>query len=113
MGLPTDGFNDELSAVFARYREACPEPELSSGFTPGIWRKIESRRRFSLSVGRLSRRFVSAAAALCLLMAMLLAMPQSQPVGVYSSSYLEALAIDHSPDDLQFAELDRRDGEMN
>jgi hypothetical protein len=110
MALPTDGSHGELDSIFAQYREACPAPELSSGFTPGIWRKIDSRRGFSLNIGRLSRRFVTAAAALCLLMAVLLAMPQTQTASIYPSTYLEALAIDHSPEDLPFSEIEHHDG---
>ncbi len=111
MALPNNGSHDDLAALFAQYREACPAPELTSNFMPGVWHRIEARRGFSLSVGRLSRRFVTAAAALCLLMAILLAIPQAQSSGAgYSSTYLEALATDHSSDDIPFTEIDRRDG---
>lgn len=111
MALPNDGSHDDLAAIFAQYREACPAPELSGNFMPGVWRRIDARRGFSLSVRRLSRRFVTAAAALCLLMAILLAIPQSPNTSVvYSSTYLEALATDHSTEDIPVADLDRRDG---
>ncbi|MCX6621778.1 MAG: hypothetical protein NTY38_12030 [Acidobacteria bacterium] len=112
MALPTDGSQDGLEAIFAQYREACPEPEMSSSFTPGMWRKIDARRGFSLRIGRLSRRFVTAAAALCLLMVILLTVPQSPSAGMYSTSYLEALTTDHSTEDLPFTELEHREGEV-
>lgn len=35
---------DDLEQLFAAYREALPDPEPSSAFTPGVWSKIETRR---------------------------------------------------------------------
>jgi len=110
MALLNDGSHDELSALFAQYRDACPDVDVTSGFTPGMWRKIDARRGFSLRIGRLSRRFVTAAAALCLLMAMLLAIPPSPNASPYSATYLEALATDHSAEELPFLDSEHRDG---
>ena len=42
----------------------------------------------------MSRRYVTAAAALCLLMAVLLAMPQLQGGGPLATTYVEALATE-------------------
>lgn len=111
MALPNDGFHDELARAFAEYREACPAPELSDGFMPGIWRGIEARRGFSMTVRRISRRFVTAAVALCLLMAILLTIPRTPnaAVGYASSTYLEALATDHSIEDIPITDLEHRD----
>lgn len=78
---------------------------------PGIWNRIEERRAVNRSISRLSRRFVTAAAALCLLMAILLALPRGpNTTAAYSSTYLEALATDHSTGDIPMMELDHRDG---
>jgi hypothetical protein len=109
MSFPNNGSHDELDRLFAEYRESCPVPEVGAGFMPGIWRRIDGRRGFSFSIGRLSRRYVTAAAALCLLMAVLLAMPQLQGGGPLATTYVEALATDHSPDNLAFAEIVHHD----
>lgn len=111
MALPNDGSHMDLTAVFTQYREACLAPELSSGFMPGIWRRIEERRAVNGSISRLSRRFVTAAVALCLLMVILLSLPRRPNTSAaYSSTYLEALATDHSAGDLPVVEFDQRDG---
>ncbi len=38
------GVNDKLDAVFAQYREACPDREASASFMPQLWEQIEARR---------------------------------------------------------------------
>jgi len=38
------GGNDKLDALFAQYREACPDREASASFMPHLWERIEARR---------------------------------------------------------------------
>lgn len=37
----------KLDKLFYAFRSANPDPVPSAGFTPGIWNKIEARRRQS------------------------------------------------------------------
>jgi hypothetical protein len=83
--------DERLDALFRAYREACPDPEASANFMPNLWTRIESRRRFQFSLGRMVSGFVTAAAALTLALGVYMSMPHStQPQN--PQSYLEALA---------------------
>jgi hypothetical protein len=82
--------NRKLDELFAAYAEACPTPETSSDFMPKLWQKIEAGRSASYSFGRWTRAFVTAAAAICLLLGLLQVYLPSQPT-FYSQTYIEAL----------------------
>lgn len=94
---------DELSALFAAYREACPEVEPSANFLPGIWQKIEGRQSFWFSFEHLARTFAAIAVAMCLLLAALnvRASRSTVPGGV---GYADALAAEHSDEAAYYAE---------
>jgi len=92
-----EGLERELDTLFAAYRLACPEPEPSPNFMPELWRKIEERRSVSYSFTRLTRAFVTAAAAICLVLTLLQSTLKTQP-SLYPQTYVEALA-DASADD--------------
>ena len=47
-----DQGDDKLDGFFAEYRMACPDPEPSANFMPGMWKRIEARRTATLSVFR-------------------------------------------------------------
>jgi hypothetical protein len=81
--------NHELNALFAAYKAATPDPEASSNFMPQLWRKIEARQNILFSVKRLTRFFVAAAAAICLLFATMLAVPHHIES---NGSYVDVLA---------------------
>jgi hypothetical protein len=83
----------ELDALFAAYREACAAPEPSPDFMPRLWERIEARRSVSYSFTRLTQAFVTAAAAICLLLTILQTTLKTQPV-VLTQSYAETLAQD-------------------
>jgi hypothetical protein len=97
-----DQLTDKLEGLFAAYRDACPDPEPSADFMPGLWRKIEARRSQSLNVlKRLTQVFVGATAVLTIVMAALV-IPAMQNSPVYSATYLDVLA-DHNIDDTAYA----------
>lgn len=83
----------KLTALWAKYREACPDPEPSPEFMPELWRRIEARRQVAMSV--LVRRWVEvcviSALALSVLVTTLL-IPRSQRLPVYQFTYLDVLA---------------------
>ena len=91
----------QLNAMFAEYRMACPDPEPSADFMPGMWKRIEARRNQTVSVFRhWAQACVVATVALTLLIGVVL-IPKFQENATSSSSYLEALSAEHSSDYIQ------------
>lgn len=83
----------ELEDLFASYRRAVPEVDASANFMPGLWAKVEQRQRVTYSIGRLASGFVTAAAAICLILSAVLSSPSQVPT-LYSSTYVDILADD-------------------
>lgn len=100
-------FEAALSRLFAQYREALPDPEPSPDFTPRLWQKIEARQSTNRQVKWLARGFVTAAAAVSLLIGVFLALPQNHVSPFYTATYLEILAADQGPDDPEDVEMVR------
>lgn len=86
----------ELDRLFARYRDACGSPEPRANFMPGLWQKIEARQSKSMLFARAARMLVAAGVGLSLVLGVFLALPGQQPSAFYSSSFVEALATDHT-----------------
>ena len=82
----------KLDNLFAAYRSACPEVDSSAAFVPGIWQKIEARRRTSI-LQLWTRNFIAASATLCLLFGLFLISPV--PSGSHLAYYLDVLDDDH------------------
>jgi anti-sigma-K factor RskA len=104
---PLDRFEAELTALFAQYREVLPDPEPSANFTPRLWQQIEARRSTTRQVKRLAQGFVTAAAAVSLLIGVFLSLPQKPISSFYSATYLEILAADQGSDDPADVEIVR------
>ena len=98
-----DRHSDELTALFAAYRDALPDPEASAGFMPGMWAKIEARRRTNWGVRLLARRFIAAGGALATALALLVLVVGPQNAPLNSATYVEVLA-DEQP--VEIADLD-------
>ena len=77
-----------LGAIFAAYREAVPDPEASANFMPQLWQRIDAKRTVPLTLRRLAHVFLSAAAAICLVMSLLQYLPQSSGI---TMSYIDFL----------------------
>ena len=92
-------FNDELNALFAKYKAAVPDPDPSANFMPELWRNIEARQTLLLRIRKLTQVFVGAAAAICLLFAMIEVVPGASRTEV-RGSYVDALAAAHPADNL-------------
>ena len=86
-----DKWPAELEGVFAAYRNAVIEPEPSANFMPGLWSKIDQRRRDTYSFRRIASGFVTAAAAICLMLTVALWTPSQVPV-TGGATYVEVLA---------------------
>ena len=82
----------KLDNLFAAYREACLEVESSAAFVPGIWQKIEARRRVSI-LQVWTRNLIAASAALCLMFGLFLISPI--PSGSHLAYYLDVLDDAH------------------
>jgi hypothetical protein len=82
---------DRLDALWAEYRQACPDPEPSANFIPQVWQRIESRRRATSSLRHWAEACVMAALTLTLLIAAFL-IPRYQRQPVYQSTYADVLA---------------------
>jgi hypothetical protein len=86
---------DRLDALWAEYRDACPDPEPSAGFTPGLWKRIEVRRASSVTIfRRLAQVCVGATVALTVIVGLVL-IPRLEKAPLYSMTYADVLAADH------------------
>lgn len=90
-----EGMETKLGALWAEYRNACPDPEPGSDFMPRLWQKIEARRIETTSVfRRMAQACVMATIALTLVIVVLIPRVQRQPV--YSATYLDVLDAAHA-----------------
>jgi hypothetical protein len=93
-----DRMENGLDALWARYRDSCPDPEPTAQFMPGLWGRIDARRAASDSIfRRLAQICVMATVALTLLMAVVL-IPRLQDVLVYTATYVDVLVADNGGD---------------
>ncbi len=91
----TSNSNERLDRLFVEYRDACEAPELSAGFMPALWQKIEARQSTSWVFSKISGWFVAASAAATAVLALALLSMPSMPSGTPAASYVDALAADH------------------
>ncbi len=91
-----DQWNDELNGLFASYKAAVPDPEPSANFMPELWQRIDGRRSILLRVRKLTQVFVAAAAALCLLFAMVQVIPgRADLAGTYVDVLADSMPIEN------------------
>ena len=60
--------DEELIALLGQYREALPDREANPDFMPKLWARIDAKRSTAFCIRRLTRIFVTSAAALCIVM---------------------------------------------
>ena len=96
--------NRELDRLFTAYGEACPAPEASPDFMPRLWLKIDARRSATYTFGRWTKAFVTAAAALCILLGLLQTYLPSQPT-FYTQTYIEALQQESASESSPYFEV--------
>jgi len=87
----------QLDALFRAYKDACPNPEPSVNFMPDLWKRIESRQRFTFSFRRMANALVTSAVALSIALGVYMSMHTSNP-NYNSETYIEALAEANSLD---------------
>ena len=93
-----------LNALFAAYRDACPDPEPSANFMPQLWQKIEAREQTSTVFGRLARNLVTAVLALSVILGLAVSFSHSRINALPSESYVEVLAEDQARENLDYFE---------
>lgn len=100
----TGNEEERLDALFAAYRNACPDPEPAPGFMPQLWQKIEARERSSTVFFRLTRNLATAALALSGILALAVSVSHYRANSLPPESYVEVLAEDHARQDLGYFE---------
>jgi len=101
----TDRSDEALDRLFLEYKHAVPDPEGGPDFMPGLWRKIEARRGFSVRLRFWARMTASAAAVVCLLFLGLGSFPLDDRQAVYTHTYVDVLAEDDAPETQLYAEV--------
>jgi hypothetical protein len=100
-GIPgMNGDKDKLDALFAQYREACPDREASAGFMPHLWEQIEARRSaVSSSWFRLwAQVWLVATVAVAIVIGGIL-IPRFENPPAYQASYVDVLTAADSAND--------------
>jgi hypothetical protein len=97
--------DSRLDDLFHRYKTACPDVEPGVNFMPTLWQKIEARHSFWFLFSRLGRTFMTASAALCLLLLVLnfVSTPQSH----LAPTYVDMLMADHTAEKTYYTEAIR------
>src|SRR5437899_7912631 len=86
------GPEERLERLFRAYHAACEPGQVSANFMPELWQKIERVQSATFSFRRIAQGFVTAAAALSLVLAAVGFFPSHQNSAMYNASYVEALA---------------------
>lgn len=91
----------KLDALFAQYREACPEAEASSSFMPRLWERIEARRGVVPSswLRMWAQVWLVATLALAIVLGGIL-IPRFENPPAYQASYVDVLTAADSANDL-------------
>jgi anti-sigma factor RsiW len=92
----TDGqkADAQLDEMFRAYRTACPDPEGSVNFMPGIWARIEAREVSTNWFGRVAKALVTAAIAASVILGMMTT-SANQSSSFFDATFVEALRADH------------------
>ena len=95
-----ENLDQELDKLLAAYRESFGDVDAGSGFMPGIWDKIETRRSLAWRVRHMARAFLGATAVVFTLMLCLFVAAERRIPQTPRESYLDALASNPSSDSM-------------
>ena len=87
---------EEFGRLMAAYRAACPAPDGGAEFMPDIWERIEARQKFSLMLRRVTSAFVTAAATICIAIAIYTSLPAANESPYYTTTYVDSLSQDNT-----------------
>ena len=94
-GIPSDensARSQRLGDLFRAYHAACEPGEVSANFMPELWQKIEHVQHARFSFRRIAKSFVTLAAALSMILAVIGFVPRQSSAPIYSASYVDVLA---------------------
>jgi hypothetical protein len=94
-----------LDELFRAYRGACPEPEASANFMPGIWAGIEAREVSTNWFGSVAKALVTAALAASVILGMIMS-SMNPPSAFLNATFVDALRTDQA-NTLEPLHLDR------
>jgi len=100
--------DERLDSMFQAYREACEPRQVSANFMPELWQKIDKVQSSRFSFRRIARGFLSAAAAMSLVLATLAIAPMRPTSPTFVTTYVETLAA-HDGDTADQARPDAPD----
>jgi hypothetical protein len=83
----------KFDRLLEQYKDACPDMSGSPAFLPGLWGRIEAQKRALRNALGWTSAYVTVAAVICLLLAVLIAFEAG---GATRSTYVEVL--DNSQD---------------
>jgi hypothetical protein len=92
-GNPAEG-HEPLDELFLAYREACPDPQASVNFMPGLWAKIEAREVTSNWFGRVAKALVTAALAASVILGLMMS-STNRSNAFFNATFVDALQADH------------------
>ena len=93
---------DQLDALFARYREACPDVDPSANFMPNLWARIDAKRGWTWHLRVYARRMAVAAAAACALLVGIQFGSTWQKESLLSQSYVDVLRDSAATEDYAY-----------
>jgi hypothetical protein len=98
-------FPSDLDGLFAAYRDSFDGLDGSRNFMPDLWAKIEQRQRVTYGFRRMASGFVTAAAAICLMLSALLWTPSQLSPSSTGSTYVDVLVEDGTGPEFETAGL--------
>jgi hypothetical protein len=96
----------KFDTLLRDYKHACPEPDGSQVFLPGLWRRIEAQKRALRNALGWTSAYITAAAVICLLLVILIAF---QAGGTTRSTYVEVLDDSQDSSALEEAAASQKD----
>ncbi|GAB4413296.1 MAG: hypothetical protein OHK0021_21220 [Bryobacter sp.] len=93
--MQEEGGSPELAALWGSYRNACPETDAQPNFMPGLWQRIEERRKKEAWIFHWANAFAATAAVVAIVSG---AMFYSKPAPVPQRAYIEKLTEEINED---------------
>jgi hypothetical protein len=87
-----DSSQNRLDELLRAYRRACPDPDASANFMPGIWARIEAREVSTNWFGRVAKALVTTALAASVILGLMSSANRS--TAFLNATFVEALRAD-------------------
>ena len=92
----------QVDALFASYREACPEVEPSASFMPSIWARIDAQRGWMWHLKGYAQRMALATAAVFMMLAGLHLGSVGKAESLLAQSYVDVLQDSAATEDYAY-----------